>query len=398
MLGGVPGGKSGLVSSTVGCPRSVASLPSAATGQHAVVGGVVERPLGGLSDDALLGLLGRRVGRVVQAVEQPRVGEEAHVHHVDADVAGVGQRVERGLQEEEAGVLAGADVDERDLGCDAGDAEAVDRRADRAGDVGAVAVVVLVGRVDAGRVLARSVDVGVVDDEVAAQAPVEVGRDVGVAAVDAGVDDADQHPAGCPGPWRTSRWPWRRSAACPTAGWPAARGPARPPRTGRGRRVRLTAGALACLAFGRQPLDVPGVRACRVRRGTDDAVAGRSLDQPGGIDSRREGGIGAGYERETDLGVLLHHASAGTCDDRSCNGGALPLLVQHHILVASRRGRRGATRRRGRVGAPRRSFRAHRPGQGGRAGEHHRCRRHACEDSAPGHDDSSPEATPSWTL
>ena len=99
-------------------------------------------------------------------------------------------------------------------------------------------------------------------------------------------------------------------------------------RTRRGRRVRLTAGAAACRPFRRQPLHVPGLRACRIRRGTDDAVAGRSLDHPGGIDFRREGGIGAGCEREADLRVLLHDAAAGACDDRSCNAGLCPSLYR----------------------------------------------------------------------
>ncbi len=72
--------------------------------------GEVDRPLGGDPDGALLGLGFGRVGRVVEAVAQPRVDEEAQVDDVDAD---------------------------------------------QAGDVGAVAVVVLVDRVDAGRMLAR---------------------------------------------------------------------------------------------------------------------------------------------------------------------------------------------------------------------------------------------------
>src|SRR5690606_21520133 len=67
-----------------------------------------------------------------------------------------------------------------------------------AGDVGAVAVVVDVGGVFAVGGLARSVELlaigvfGDVGDEVAAETAVEVGGDVGVVAVDAGVDDADQ--------------------------------------------------------------------------------------------------------------------------------------------------------------------------------------------------------------
>jgi DNA invertase Pin-like site-specific DNA recombinase len=52
---------------------------------------------------------GRRASRpVVRAVEQPRIDVVAHVHDVDAVVARVGEGVHRGLQEEEAGVLARA--------------------------------------------------------------------------------------------------------------------------------------------------------------------------------------------------------------------------------------------------------------------------------------------------
>ena len=66
------------------------------------------------------------------------------------------------------------------------------------GDVRAVAVVVLVDRVDAARVLARAVDVRDVGDEVARER-VEVRRDVGMRPVHAGVDDADPDAAspGC---------------------------------------------------------------------------------------------------------------------------------------------------------------------------------------------------------
>ena len=49
-----------------------------------------------------------------------------------------------GCRKKKPGVLPGADVDERHVRGDAGDPEAVERGADRAGDVRAVAVVVLV--------------------------------------------------------------------------------------------------------------------------------------------------------------------------------------------------------------------------------------------------------------
>ena len=63
--------------------------------RHAVLVGVVERPVRGLDDRPLLLLLLGRVGRVVGAVVQPRVDVVAHVDDVDAVVGGVGQRVDR---------------------------------------------------------------------------------------------------------------------------------------------------------------------------------------------------------------------------------------------------------------------------------------------------------------
>ena len=80
----------------------------------------------------------------------------------------------------------------------AGHAEAVERRADRAGDMRAVAVLVHVRRVVAGAI--RLVGAGAVherdvDGEVAAQRRVEVGRDVRMGAVDARVEHADADPA-----------------------------------------------------------------------------------------------------------------------------------------------------------------------------------------------------------
>src|SRR5690606_24996808 len=165
--------------------------------RDAPVPGVVERALHSGDDGALFEPLLLAVGRVVAAVEQPGVDVVAHVDHVDADVPGVGEGVEAGLEEEEAGVLTGPDVDELDVGGDAGDADPVDRGGDGAGHVGAVAVVVPVDGVLAGGDLAGSVEVlalvvlGAVGDEVTAELAVEVGRDVGVVAVDPGVDDAD---------------------------------------------------------------------------------------------------------------------------------------------------------------------------------------------------------------
>ena len=126
---------------------------------HAVAVGVVHRPRRrGLHDQALLGLLVRGVGGVVVAVEQPRVGVERHVDHVDARVARIGERVDRRLQEEEARVLARANVHDGHVRRDPGDAEAVGRGGDGARHVGAVRAVVVVDRVDAARELARPVD------------------------------------------------------------------------------------------------------------------------------------------------------------------------------------------------------------------------------------------------
>ncbi len=83
-----------------------------------------------------------------------------------------------------------------DVRCDAGDAEAVDRRADGRGDVRAVTVLVDVVGVDAtsvGVIGTGAVDQRNVDGEVATQFEVEVGLDVGVVTVDSGVEDADPH-------------------------------------------------------------------------------------------------------------------------------------------------------------------------------------------------------------
>ncbi|HSK37940.1 MAG TPA: hypothetical protein VLA80_14510 [Actinomycetota bacterium] len=82
--------------------------------------GEVDRPLGDDPDRPLLGLGLRGVGRVVEAVVQPRVGVEAHVDDVDPDQAGVDHGVHGGLEEQEAAVLPAADADQLDLGRDVG--------------------------------------------------------------------------------------------------------------------------------------------------------------------------------------------------------------------------------------------------------------------------------------
>ena len=111
------------------------------------------------------------------------------------------------------------------FGRDARHAEIVDRRADRAGDVRAVRVLVHVGGVGArmvGLVFARAVDERDVGREVAAQRLREVRRDVRMVAVHAGVDDPDQHVLAAPAPSRRSRRLSRGSSSCPTGAVRAA--------------------------------------------------------------------------------------------------------------------------------------------------------------------------------
>ncbi len=161
---------------------------------------VLESAVHRLDDGALLDPRLGRVGRVVEAVEAPGVDVERHVDHVEADVGSVGQGVDDGLEEEEPGVLPGADVHERDVRRHPGHAEPVRRGGHRARDVGAVTAAVVVDGVDAAVELARTVQLGAgrvggdVGDEVAREPCVEVRGQVGVASVDAGVEDADEHP------------------------------------------------------------------------------------------------------------------------------------------------------------------------------------------------------------
>ena len=129
-----------------------------------------------------------------RAVELPRVGVEAHVRHVGADVTGVLEGVHGLPEEEEARVLTGPVVHERHVRSDSGHAQPVDRRGDRPGDVRAVPVLVHVVRVLTGMIGildALAVDERDVGRPVPAQRPVEVRRDVGVRSVDARVDHGD---------------------------------------------------------------------------------------------------------------------------------------------------------------------------------------------------------------
>ena len=299
------------------------------------MGGVVDGALGGLADGALLGLLGRAVRRVGDAVEQPRVDVEAHVHHVDTGIAGVRQRLERGLEEEVPGVLAGPDVDQVHLRCDPGDTEPVDRRADGAGHVRAVPVVVLVDRVHAARVLAGAVDVGHVGDEVAAQRLVEVRRDVRVGAVDAGVDDADASTF--LDPWSLAYEPvavapiWRMSH-CRSASGSGVTRPwwCRPGFAS----VRPRPGAFA--------------RSCGSRSTTPDLARRESpgADRPlGGDPDHRAGaghrggevGPGGADVGVPDLGVHLTDGAAGT-GDRGAGRRVWAGPLEQHQVVRSRTG------------------------------------------------------------
>ena len=82
------------------------------------------------------------------------------------------------------------------MGGDAADPDLVERGADGAGDMRAMATLVDVRRVLAGLVrilLAGTVDHRVVDGEVAAELAVEVRCDIGVIRLDPGVDDAHEH-------------------------------------------------------------------------------------------------------------------------------------------------------------------------------------------------------------
>ena len=130
-----PGGKSGLISS-MDRVVEVDALVAGGRDQHdapllRVAGGRGDR----LDDRPLL--------LVVAAVEQPRIGEEAHVHDVEVLVARVPEGVDDRLREEEALGRSGLEHDDRGLRGDAGDPDAVDRRGHRPRGVRAVAGEVL---------------------------------------------------------------------------------------------------------------------------------------------------------------------------------------------------------------------------------------------------------------
>ncbi len=124
--------------------------------------------------------LGRLVERVV-------VDVEAHVDHVQAQVAGVADALDRVADIAVAVRVADLDRHERHVGRDTGHADAVLARADRARDVRAVELVVDAREraADARTVRGEVRAVGAVDVRLAVQLEVEV------VAVDPGVDDSD---------------------------------------------------------------------------------------------------------------------------------------------------------------------------------------------------------------
>jgi len=92
-------------------PKGLVNLRSLALGSNqrdAVIMRVAQSALRALDNRTLLQLLIGRVGRVACAIVQPRVGEVAHIDDIDADVAGIRQRIHRGLKEEVARILPGA--------------------------------------------------------------------------------------------------------------------------------------------------------------------------------------------------------------------------------------------------------------------------------------------------
>ena len=183
---------------------------------------------------------------------------------------------------------------------------------DRAGDVGPVPVVVDVGRIHAVGLLARPVERRQVGGEVAAQRAGEVGGDVRVGAVDAGVDHADEHAITALGRRRPPLGVLR-----PDHGHvPLVAGERLRPPTGllrRAVRVRLHPGPLVV-----EPLVRELVAHARAG-GADRAVARRTLH--GGLAAHvaEELRVRRGDLRHADLGVLvgdrapggLHRSAAG---------------------------------------------------------------------------------------
>ncbi len=305
-------------------------VPVAGRGHQRDAGvvGVLERGGDGLLGQRLLGqlLLGDRSGEVVVgrvAVVEPRIGVEAHVDHVEPGVRRVGEGGDRLVQEEVARVLAGADVDDRGVGGHAGRADAVVVGGDDAGDVGAVTALVDVGRVDAGRDLARPVDARDVHREVARQLGVEVGGEVGMGRVDAGVDDADGD-AGAGGAAvgvgdvHLRHVPLAVGERLGPPGAPAVRAPGG---------ARAVGGALV----GRRPLlDVAVL--LTLADGADRVVAGHGGHGVGGLGLGGEGAVGRLDQGDAHGLVDVDDGAPGGRDGLG-GGGGVPLVGDDELAA-----------------------------------------------------------------
>ena len=186
----------------------MASLPAAETSVTPLRVRVVERALHGGDDRPLLGLVRGAVGRIVRAVEQPRVDVVAHVHDVDADVAGVGERVDRRLQEEVARSPGPA---RRFTSVTFGATPAMPSPLIGEPIVEATCVPWPSSSTSAGSlhdwsgssshgpsISSPLASTGMSTVKLRLRSVGEVRCDVGVAAVDAGVEDADEHACGHP--------------------------------------------------------------------------------------------------------------------------------------------------------------------------------------------------------
>ena len=196
----------------------------------------------------------------------------------------------------------------------------------------AVAVVVLVDRVDAARVLARPVVDArrVVGHEVPAQRAVEVRRDVRVVAVDAGVHDADADAV---------------AALLTRVGARRGRADELHVRLQPGERVAVdrrrvppaTAVRRAALA-----LDVaPRGRGVVVRRAADGVAGGRgAVESALGVRLLGEGWIARSHGGDTDVLVLGDDRAAGVVDCLARGAQRRAVLIHDDVLGGA--GSRGA--------------------------------------------------------
>ena len=177
------------------------------------------------------------------AVVEPRVDEVAHVHHVDPEVAGLRERIDARLQEEEPRVLPGPQVHERHVGRDAGHSEAVDRRARPCSPTCV-------------RGSSRRRHSGLQESGSSSHGPSIEGMSVvkfrlsdrlKFGAMSGWLPSIpvsrmpDEHGACSPSPCGRSRLWWRGSSSCPTGGRPAARRGSRRAGTGSHPHFRGTA-------------------------------------------------------------------------------------------------------------------------------------------------------------